>query len=206
MAHPENRMPLRLLAKAPLAGRYGAPTPRGEGTLDLARLIEILPRLGAVLWLERQSAKRAASIRFAPRWRLFVSDPGLGVLCACRRLTAHSAVTPYGPREWLCFRDADDVARGKLFLLPDTDYFAWEELGRQSMPLPAGPLSALQRSFAPLSLGWRARLLRFDLHRAARLQRLEARVPPRISHLGLELAEAIARANHADFYAVTTTA
>ena len=173
----------------------------GDSGVDIARLVDTLPKLGAVLWLERQSMKCAASIAFAPRCRLFVPDPGLRALCTCRHLTAHSAVTPYGPREWLCFRDGDDVARGKLFLLPDTDYFAWEELGKQAMPLPKARLSIVQRSFARLSLGWRAHLLRFDLQHAARLRRLDAHAPAQISRLGLELAGAIARSVHADFFA-----
>ena len=181
--------------------RNDALSQRYNRRLDLSRLVETLPRLGAVLWLERQSVKRAASIAFAPHCRLFVPDPGLSALCICRRLTAHSAVTPYGPREWLCFRDVDDVTRGKLFLLPDTDYFAWEELATQSVPLPAGPVSAWQRSFARLGFGWRARLLRFELHHASRLQRLDARPPAQTSCLGLELAGAIARTGHADFLA-----
>jgi len=180
---------------------------RASAGFDLARIAEALPKLGAVLWLDRRD-RRAAPTRatIGARGVLLLDHPALVALDHCRQLTAHTAVTPQGPREWLCFRDGDGAAQSKLFLLPDTDYLAWDEMTAAShltRPSPQNepwhPHGAFLRSaLARLGAGWRARLLTFDLKKLPWLRTLNAQPPLRISLLGLELARVIARAEGAD--------
>ncbi|MEP7044626.1 MAG: hypothetical protein ABI843_16285 [Dokdonella sp.] len=187
-------------AAAPAAPKTNAP-------FDLARIAEALPQLGAVLWLDRRD-RRAAPTRatIGARGVLLLDHPALVSLDHCRQLTAHTAVTPHGPREWLCFRDSDGAAQSKLFLLPDTDYLAWDEMTAASHLAPPSaqaepwqPHGAFLRSaFARLGAGWRARLLTFDLKKLPWLRTLNAQPPLRISLLGLELARVIARAEGAE--------
>jgi hypothetical protein len=182
---------------------------------DLARLIDALPKLGAVLWLERRDRRQTPPrATLGPGGVLLLDHPALGALARCSAVTAHTAVTPQGPREWLCFRDAAGDAQGKLFLLPDTDYFAWDEM--TATACVATPAPGLQRwqahtaflrcAMARLGAGWRARLLIFDLRRLPWLRTLGARPPLRISLLGLDLARTIARAEGADLVSPLHTA
>jgi|GEM_PF-723568 hypothetical protein len=193
-------------ASADLARVTPAPM-QSASVFDLARIADALPKLGAVLWLDRR-ARRAASTRatIGARGVLLLDHPALVGLEHCRQLTAHTAVTPQGPREWLCFRDSEGLAQTKLFLLPDTDYLAWDEMTAASHLAPptaqAEPWQPhgafLRGAFARLGAGWRARLLTFDLKRLPWLRTLGAQAPLRISLLGLDLARVIARAEGAE--------
>jgi len=172
-------------------------------SLDLARLADALPRLGPVLWLERQAAP-ASGGHAAPRRNgiVLLDHPALAALARCASIVAHTAVTNMGPREWLCFRNAEGAAQAKLFLLPDTDYLAWDEMTaacrleptRVSPPQRWSAHGAFLRgAFARLGAPWRARVIAFDLRRLPWLRTLGARSPLRVSLLGFELARAIAR-------------
>jgi len=182
---------------------------------DLHRLLDAMPRLGTVLWLERRDRRAAARVSgTASEGVLLVEHPALGVLSRCTRITAHSAVTCNGPREWLCFHDAAGVG-SKLYLLPDTDYLAWDEMTAASRLLPPAAAPArdwqahgalLRNAFARLGVGWRARLLEFDLKRMPWLRTLGARPPLRISLIGLELARAIASDEGAEWVTPLHTA
>lgn len=175
--------------------------------LDLPRMADALPKLGAVLWLDRRVWRAAPPhATIGSRGVLLLDHPALGVLGRCTTVAAHTAVTPHGPREWLCFRDDAGDAQGKLFLLPDTDYLAWDEMAAASRlaPVATAPQrwqahgAFLRGALSRLGGGWRARLLTFDLRRLPWLRTLSARPPLRISLLGLELARAIARAEGAE--------
>lgn len=181
---------------------------------DLSRLADALPHLGAVLWLERRN-RRAAPLRasIGANGVLLVDHPALGALARSHAVTAHTAVTSHGPREWLCFRDEAGEAQGKLFLLPDTDYLAWDEMTAASRLETEPPPECwnahgafLRGALARLGSGWRARLLTFELTRLPWLRTLAARPPLRISLLGLELARAIARAEGAELISPLHTA
>lgn len=175
--------------------------------LDLPRLAEWLPRLGAVLWLERRE-RRPSPLRalIGARGIVLLEHPALAVLGRCRSITAHTAVTPHGPREWLSFRDARDEVRAKLFLLPDTDYLAWDEMAAATRLEPAceeptrwhAHAAFLRGALARLGSAWRARVLRFELGRLPWLRTLDAQPPLRLSLLGLELSRAIARSEGAE--------
>ncbi len=192
---------------AALATRGRAPL---SEPFELARLVDALPSLGAVLWLDR-AARRNLPLRatMGAQGVLLLDHPALAVLGGGAPVTAHTAVTTHGPREWLCFRDDGGEAQAKLFLLPDTDYLAWDEMIAHSHVAPPqeppnrwqARATSLRCALAHLGLGWRARLLVFDLKRMPWLRRLGTRPPLRVSLLGLEIARAITRAECADFVA-----
>ena len=194
-----------------------APAPRIDmlTPLDLGRLAEALPRLGAVLWLERRDRRtRPARAMIGARGVLLIDHPALVAFAHCRAVSAHSVVTPQGPREWLCLRDSAGEMQAKMFLLPDTDYLAWDEMtaanALAAAPAPTQSWHAhtafLRSALARIGTGWRARLLTFDLKRLPWLRTLGARPPLRISLLGLELARNIARAEGADLVTPLHTA
>lgn len=183
------------------------PAPRGSATLDLPRLAEWLPRLGAVLWLERRERRRSPlRALIGARGIVLLEHPALAVLGRCSAITAHTAVTPQGPREWLSFRDAKDEVHAKLFLLPDTDYLAWDEMAaaarlaptREEAPGWHAHTAFLRGALARFGTAWRARVLRFDAGRLPWLRTLDAQPPLRLSLLGLELARTIARSEGAE--------
>jgi hypothetical protein len=184
-------------------------------SLDLASLAEALPRLGAVLWLDRQTRRSPSTrVMLGARGMLLLDHPVLATLSDCDTVTAHIAVTSFGPREWLCFRDAAGGAQGKMFLLPDTDYFAWDQMmaGSDLVSSPASTrgwhthAAFMRCALARIGSGWRARLLRFDLQRLPWLRTLGACAPLRISLIGLELARSIARAEGAELISPLHTA
>jgi len=168
---------------------------------DLAHLADALPKLGPVLWLDHRAAPDE---RATPRRNgvVLFDHPALAVLARCASLVAHTAVTSMGPREWLCFRDSEGTTQAKLFLLPDTDYLAWDEM-TAACRLATTPVAAPQRwtahgaflrgAFARVGAPWRARVVAFELRRLPWLRALGARSPLRVSLLGFELARAIAR-------------
>ncbi len=211
---PEQPPSDRVFARA--AANPAAPDGRecSSGRFDLSRLADALPKLGAVLWLERRS-RRAVSPRASVGTGgvLLLEHPALGALARVNAVTAHTAVTSHGPREWLCFRDASGETQGKLFLLPDTDYLAWDEMTAASR-LKAEPTperwnahgAFLRGALSRLGSGWRARLLTFEMTRLPWLRTLGAKPPLRISLLGLELARTIARAEGAEVVSPLHTA
>ena len=182
------------------SGHDPVSAPRNDG-FDLLRLVDAMPRLGAVLWLERRERRPAPRLAASgTHGVLLVEHPALSALTRSAAVTAHCAVTPNGPREWLCFHDAAGATRAKLYLLPDTDYLAWDEMtaaSRIAPPArPAQPWQAhgafLRGALARLGSGWRARVLTFELKRMPWLRTLAARPPLRISLFGFEIARSIA--------------
>jgi hypothetical protein len=186
------------------SGRASANTDR----LDFANLAECLPRLGAVLWLDRSERHRASSRAKIDSGRVTLFDhPALGALSQCVVATAHTQVTAQGPREWLGFRDAEGDVQAKLFLLPDTDYLAWDEMidiCELAPPTPAQPAgwhahtAFLRHALSRIGTHWQARLLTFEHRALPWLRMLGAKPPLRISLLGLELARTIARCEGAE--------
>ena len=185
-----------------------SPVPvESTATFDIATLASWLPRLGAVLWLGRtvSTATAARAVAHA-RGVLLLDHPALSPLVRCVSATAHTQVTSHGPREWLSLRAHDDASLAKLFLLPDTDYLAWDEMTAALGLAPAieAPMrwhahaAFLRTAFARLGAAWRARLMTFEQRRLPWLQTLDARPPLRISLLGLELARAIALSENAE--------
>lgn len=176
--------------------------------LDIATLSECLPRLGAALWLDRSERHRASSLAKIDAGRVTLFDhPALAALGECVAATAHTQVTAQGPREWLGFRNADGEVQAKLYLLPDTDYLAWDEMidactiASSTPARPAGwhaHTAFLRHALSRIGTRWQARLLTFEHRALPWLCMLGAKPPLRISLLGLELARTIARCEGAE--------
>ena len=188
------------------AGIAAAPV-SGAIPLDLPRLAEWLPRLGAVLWMEKTGRRRprAQMLPGARRVVLF-EHPALAVLAYCRSVAAHAVVTPHGPREWLDFRTGEGETLARLFLLPDTDCLAWDEMAAATRLTPADDnapawqahAAFLRSALSRFGAAWRARVLRFEAGRLPWLRTLGARPPLRLSLIGLELVHAIVRSENAE--------
>lgn len=180
----------------------------GVAMLMLGDLADWLPRLGTVLWLERRDAATTASLRVSAGSRvLLLEDAAARMLARCTTLRAHSAVTAQGPREWLCFHAGSGEINAKLFLLPDSDSLAWDQMSVASGLVPAEPVAPdapthttfLRRALARLGHRWQARLLAFDLKPLPWLHTLGAHPPLRISLLGLDIARTIVHDENAEW-------
>lgn len=159
---------------------------RGQ-RLAAARLVNALPALGSVLYVPMCVAATAPAA--LPRG-LLVEVMQLAPLLQTRALLAGCAITIEGPREWLDCLDREGRCRARLHLLPDTDYLAWDRLLNQAQPVRPGKPSRWLRRPRP---AW-ATVLRFHTRRLAGLSVLGAAACPRLSALGRQLAEQIARA------------
>jgi hypothetical protein len=176
--------------------------------LDPHHVAAWLPRLGTTLWMDRrESAATPARCMVGAHGLLRIEDPCLLALARSEQIDARTTVTPLGPREWLDFRDARGRVQARLFLLPDTDYLAWDSMlaGRAKTPAheTAGGWKAhaafLRGAFERFGTSWRARVVAFRLRRVLFLSMLDAAAPARVSPLGQELARAIAAAEHAEY-------
>ncbi len=184
------------------AGDAGSPHEAPEARpqrIDLLQIVDALPRLGPVLWLERRAQARARIATRAGHGVLMVEHPALAPLTRCESVTARCAVTPNGPREWVCLDDDAGTTQAKMFLLPDSDYLAWDEMtaDRVTRARAPGPhwhphAAFLRGAFARLGGAWHARVLAFQLRRLPWLRTLAARPPLRMSLFGFELAHTIA--------------
>lgn len=180
----------------------------GSAALDLATMAEWLPRLGTVLWLERRETVAAAPLRMSAGPRLLLLEhAAAAVLARCAGLRAWSNVTPHGPREWLSLHEESGAIAAKLFLLPDSDVLAWDQMGAALGLAPnesdladaPGHASFLRRALARFGHRWQARLLAFDLKPLPWLHTLGAKAPLRISLLGLDLARSIVHDENAEW-------
>ncbi|MET0231694.1 MAG: hypothetical protein ABW186_12240 [Rhodanobacteraceae bacterium] len=176
---------------------------------DIAALAPWLPRLGATLWLERKRRRAHAPAWVGARGLLLLDHPALTTLARSAHANAHVQVTPHGPREWLSFRDAEGTAIAKLYLLPDTDYLAWDEMIAATGLAPPTQEPAnwhahaafLRTALARLGAAWHARIVTFEHRSLPWLATLDARAPLKLSLLGLELARLIASSERAELLA-----
>jgi hypothetical protein len=183
-------------------------TTAGRNKLDLHGLAEWLPLLGPVLWLHRPARDRTfPRARLTPRGVLLLEHPLLAVLADCTAIRVNSAVTPHGPREWLDF-DIGGVAAARLYLLPDTDYMAWDAMvdGIVERLLPSRDARRWSAhrvfsrcAFARARHAWQARVVRLPVLHLPCLQVLGLRDVESISVLGRHLAAAIVHDEHARF-------
>ncbi|WP_440225027.1 hypothetical protein ACQQ2N_07225 [Dokdonella sp. MW10] len=174
----------------------------------LPPLAEWLPRLGTVLWIERREVNAPTHARSSSGDGLVLLEhPAASALARASVLRACSMVTPQGPREWLGLYDEHREPSAKLFLLPDTDYLAWDQMASANglSPIdmtasePPGHPTFLRRALARFGHRWQARLLVFDLRQTPWVRSLGAHAPLRISLLGLDVARSIVRAENAEW-------
>lgn len=139
-----------------------------------------LPQLGPVLYL--------AGMRGCPRARhgVLAEDVDLMPLTHAAALQAASMITPVGPREWLDALDDAGAIRARIYLLPDTDYCAWDGMQGRFMHGARAMTQLRART---------ARLIAFTHRRLAGLDVLGC-MPARVSSLGGRLAAELARAEH----------
>jgi hypothetical protein len=173
-------------------------------------IADALPRLGTVLWLHHAKRDRTfPRARLTAQGVLLLDHPALGVLANCTEVWPMSAVTSHGPREWLEFRNVHNVAIAKLYLLPDTDYLAWDAM-LAGCSMTASKLASecnwqahtafMRAAFACLGAGWQARLVRMPMLRVTGLRVLGLRAPDSASQLGIRCARIIAEDERAVWY------
>lgn len=160
-------------------------TCRSRLCLSTARWLAGLPALGSVLY----APAAHGVLRGRPLPGLLVESVELAPLLHTRSLASVSAITPDGPREWMECRDAGERLLARLYLLPDTDYLAWDALYARAGEGSVAAARADAGAWRPAS----AQLLRFRLCRHACLQLLGADAVDASSTLVRELAARIAR-------------
>ncbi len=184
---------------SPLSRRLRELSPQGAATticgrrlrLSPAQLIEGLPSLGCVLYVPMRGCRSPVQ-EMLPG--LLVETTLLAPLLQFRRLVAASSITVEGPREWIECVDRRGDACARLYLLPDTDYLAWDALLACAGPATTLPASRRPHESGPVG----AQLLRFHARWLAGLQVLRGEiVGSRVSPLGRQQAGLIARAEAA---------
>lgn len=171
-----------------------SPHPRG---CEISRVLRFLPRIGSVLCVYREQ-HTCDDHRFHDCSAASTVDhPVFLALAACNSIRLESAVTSQGPREYLEFADVRDRVHAKLFLLPDTDYLAWDEMVaelcgtfplRAEIPTWQAPSRYLRAALARLGGRWHAMPLCF-----VRAQPMLAASPARsLSAIGERVATLIA--------------
>jgi len=169
-------------------------------------ITDALPKLGSALWLSRSQPDGVfPRARLLPRGVVLLDHPALNAFAHARSVHAFGALTSHGPREWLEFRETNKRVVAKLFLLPDTDVYAWDRMldgcrveSLQPARDCAGVYAALMRAALARSReSWHARIVRLPLLRLIGLRVLGLRAPDRICALSHEAAAAIAREERA---------
>jgi hypothetical protein len=153
-----------------------------------AMLLRELPSLGSVLYLPT----RPGMSDEVPRG-LLVEAMSLAPLLQTRYLVAISAITSEGPREWIECVDRRGRLCARLYLLPDTDYLAWDALLTNCKTMAAMTTlmhTRLLRNIRPRS----AHLLRFHWRQLAGLDVLGAEAPGQVSMLSKHLVGRVAGA------------
>jgi hypothetical protein len=145
-----------------------------------------LPLLGTVLYLPSCSALSNAHA-LLPGW--LAERIELAPLLRTCWLAAVSEIGADGPREWLeCF-DAQGILQARLYLLPDTDYLAWDALLAAAQSLSEAPLARMLRS-TRCAMAW---LVCFRHRRLGGLKLLNAVDVRQLSPLGQDIANEVAR-------------
>lgn len=179
-------------------------SPQCHSGCTIDRVVRLLPSVGSVLCVYREQRPQTSHGRSTRFDRLPVDHPALVALTACAYVRVESSVTSQGPREYLEFKDARDRVQAKVFLLPDTDFLAWDEMVAVLcgfLPPPVeiktwqAPSRYLRAALLRLGGRWRAIPLRFE-----RVQpTLAARAPTFLSPIGERVAEIIASDERADW-------
>ena len=117
-----------------------------------------------------------------------VESAELAPLMAVRHVGLTCAVTAEGPREWIDCVGGEGDTLARIYLLPDTDYLAWDGLFADALPIGEPEHRAPDREWLRASS---ARVLCFTRRRLAGITLLGARAAP-ISSLGRGVARDIA--------------
>lgn len=183
-AYVRDRAPLRMAGEAP--------------PVDWFRLAEWLPRLGSVLWLHRATADTAfPRARLAEEGVLLLDHPALAAFSSCAALQLLGAPGAPVCRERVEWIGTHGECTARMYLLPDTDHFAWDDMIADCAIGRAAPRASartrLSRLFRRTAASERAYIVRFPLLRLPCLRVLGLRAPGELSALGRATAAAIAR-------------
>lgn len=170
-------------------------------------ILDWLPRLGPVLWLKRRNAEPERQRPSRPGTPLFVEHAAIGSLATFNTLQVNHAITPQGPREWLSFHSTSASIDAKLFLLPDSDVLAWDQMcsagQRPSAETvhrePPTHANLLKRALARFGQRGQAHLLQFHFKRRPWMSVISAQPPLRISLLGIDIVRNIVRDENAEW-------
>ncbi|MEX1826390.1 hypothetical protein [Luteibacter sp. CQ10] len=166
-------------ARSTTTVRWLAITPR--------TLLEGLGQLGGVLYLAPSfAASCQADLPSSPG--CLVESADLAPLLSTRYVGVTCAVTCEGPREWIDCIGADGETLARIYLLPDTDYLAWDGLFVDALPIDGPPCRLPDRDGLR---GCRARVLSFSRRRLGGFDMLSA-TDVCISVLGRGVARDIA--------------
>lgn len=149
-------------------------------------LFEGLGQLGGVLYLAPRASTCQASTE-PPRGCL-VESADLAPLLATHYVGLTCAITCEGPREWIDCVSGQGDTLARVYLLPDTDYLAWDGLFADALPI-------MEPTYRPPDREWlrasRARIFSFTRRRLIGFTVLGAHDVP-ISSLGRGVARDIA--------------
>lgn len=172
--------------RAACAGVDGSAASRRRLGLSSVQWLAALPALGDVLYL----CNRVGSpTRDEVRPGALVESIELAPLLQWRSLEAVTEITRNGPREWIECLAAEARIAARLYLLPDTDYLAWDALHAGAIPLSCEGPGAGAATWSPA----RVQLLRFRTRRVGGLEMLGCDSASDISSLSRQLAGRLAR-------------
>jgi hypothetical protein len=167
---------------------------RARSTAATTRWLALVPRslfeglgqLGGVLYL----APRLASCpgQTEPARGCLVESADLAPLLATRYVGLTCAITAEGPREWIDCVNGEGGTVARIYLLPDTDYLAWDGLFADALPIIEPERGTPDREWMRAS---RARILSFTRRRLAGFTVLGTCEVP-VSSLGRGVARDIA--------------
>jgi len=149
-------------------------------------LVEGLGQLGGVLYLA--PGAKSCPLQDNVAFGCLVESADLAPLLATRYVGLTCAITAEGPREWIDCVGGEGEALARIYLLPDTDYLAWDGLFVDATPVDAPARELPDREWLRAS---RARVLSFTRRRMVGFTVLGAR-DVLISSLGRGVARDIA--------------
>ena len=156
-----------------------------------AMLLRHLPSLGSVLYLPLSPS---LSLIEEPTRGLLVETMRLAPLLRTRYLAAASVITSEGPREWIDCVDRLGQRCARLYLLPDTDYLAWDALSNTTASMTS-TAPAIQHASVPRhTKSASAHVLRFHWRQLAGLDVLSAEAATQVSALSEHLIGQVAAA------------
>lgn len=182
----------RAQAPMPPARTVCAPLRRSPApiapTIDWLHLAPALQSLGPVLHVNGQGSGVVPEPNPAAPWPAHTEL--LGMVCA-RRLVASVLVDSHGPRESLHFLGAGGWPLASIWLLPDSDFLAWECLLEHLPDTPTADVAWWQElpHHAPRGC---ARVRRFSSTRLGDHALIDAAPAAHLSHIGRERARQIA--------------
>ncbi|MEO6799692.1 MAG: hypothetical protein ABI178_07135 [Rhodanobacter sp.] len=180
--------PLLRCVRAPCPGADDLAIERRTLGLSPLQLAAALPSLGKLLYL---SVNQRASPSGVLPPGLLTDTVELMPLLQFRKLRAASLITVEGPCEWIECADRYGHASARMYLLPDSDFLAWD--GLHAAVGSNAPVARASPTAQPCLD--RARIVQFRHRTWAGMQLLSAESCVRISTLSCRVATQIVRSD-----------